>query len=66
MTLIGVKRFSTKSATGLIKADKAIMLKVGETTLAMKDGLIEIKTGSKILITITGEGKLGASTSTQI
>jgi type VI secretion system secreted protein VgrG len=66
MTLIGVKRFSSRSATGLITADKAIMLKVGETTLAMKDGLIEIKTGAKILITITGEGKLGAATSTQI
>ena len=66
MTLIGVKRFSSRSATGLIKADKAIMLKVGETTLAMKDGLIEIKTGTKILITISGEGKLGAATSTQI
>ena len=32
----------------------------------MKDGVIEIKTGAKILITITGEGKLGADTSTQI
>jgi type VI secretion system secreted protein VgrG len=66
MTLIGVKRFSSRSATGLVKADKAIMLKVGETTLAMKDGLIEIKTRSKITITVSGEGKLGADTSTQI
>lgn len=66
MTLIGVKRFSTRSASASITADQQIMLKVGDTTLVMKDGLIEIKTPKKILVSVSGEGRLGSDTSTQI
>jgi type VI secretion system secreted protein VgrG len=65
MVLAGIKKLSTLSDTGVVKGDK-LTLRVGQTEITMKEGVIAMKTNDQITIDTTSDNVLGSGTSTQI
>ena len=66
LTLTGAEKFITQSPTALCDGATDITLKVGDTVVLMKDGLITIKAPQKISFLISGSNEQGASMSSQI
>jgi len=65
MTLVGVEKLQTQSATAAFESPSGILFKVGETQVLMKDGAIELDAGTEIKLTVTGKNEQGAGTASQ-
>ncbi|MFO0758403.1 MAG: type VI secretion system tip protein TssI/VgrG [Byssovorax sp.] len=65
MLLVGIEKLSTLSATGKVKGDK-LTLRVGNSEITMKEGVIGVKAPDQITIDTTSDNVLGSGTSTQI
>jgi type VI secretion system secreted protein VgrG len=66
LTLTGASKFMTVSPTATYTGAADITLKVKDTVVLMKDGLIKIKSPQKVSLLISGNANEGASISTQI
>lgn len=66
MTLVGSDKFVSHSATAKLTAPEGIILKVGDTTVVLKDGAMSIDGKTEIKLTITGNNDQGASKATQV
>ncbi len=65
-SLTGAEKIRLLAANEVFDGTSEVMLKVGETTVVMKDGTIAVNAPSKISLKISGPNKQGASKSTQI
>ncbi len=66
LTLTGAERFMSVSPTASYTGTADITLKVKDTVVLMKDGLITIKSADKVSLLVSGPASEGASSSTQI
>lgn len=60
------KKVGMTTPTATMTGTKEITLKVGETEIVMKDGVLKVKCSKEITVTITGKAELGAGDSIQI
>jgi hypothetical protein len=65
-SLTGAEKIRIVAANEVFDGSSELMLKVGDTTVVMKDGTIAVNAPSKISLKISGPNKQGASKSTQI
>jgi hypothetical protein len=65
MIIVGKKKLEVSSDTHLLTGTK-LTLKVGDSQIVMKDGVIAIKANDEIRVDASGENNLGSGISTQI
>lgn len=65
-SLTGAEKIRIVAANEVFDGSDEVMLKVGDTTVVMKEGTIAVNAPSKISLKITGSNKQGAGKSTQI
>jgi type VI secretion system secreted protein VgrG len=66
MTLVGREKFLTQSLTAKLTGPDGIHLKVGDTQVILKDGVLQIDAKTDIKLTVTGKNDQGASKGTLI
>jgi type VI secretion system secreted protein VgrG len=66
LAITGAEKIKTLSATASHTASKDVTLKVKNTTIVLKDGVIKIVTPTAISLKISGENQQGAGQSFQI
>lgn len=66
LSISGAEELSMHSATATHQGTKTVTLKVGDTTVVLKGGVINIETKKTITLKISGENNQGAGKSQQI
>ena len=66
LSISGAEELSMLSATATHKGTKTVTLKVGDTVVLLKDGVIKIETKKDIALKVSGSNDQGAGKSEQI
>jgi hypothetical protein len=66
LTLTGAKQWKGVMATGALEGKSEVLLKVGDTVVLLKDGLLKVVTKTSISMIVDGENNQGAGESFQI
>ncbi len=66
MLVAGLKELKQKALASTYEGTKTLTFKVGSTQIAMKDGVIELKADSSIVIKTNAENKQGSKSAKQI
>jgi hypothetical protein len=66
LTLTGAEKITTKSPTATLDGTTDITMRVGDTLVMLKDGLIKVKANDTITMRVSGASNEGSGKSTQI